>query len=353
MTLKSASVEGSKALVTSAGTTTVKKSTIVAPVGGVAVEVADAGTEATAIVFDTETDVSGKVDLVDVDGDGFNGSLTSGEETVTEAGTYVQYDTTFFNRLDTYTFSVEADRSSIKANEMVNVTVSIDKAFYSAEYTFIYDTAMFACGADHDGDGKIYVTGLFEGNGGVLATYTLVAKNDIDAVTDNAVSVSGKVLQYKEQVTTPIPNEVVGGSADITVSLAYTATVKVDYVPGCSLILVQGNDAGYAYNGAKMFYVAAYGAYAYLVEGAVTAADIDAAIAKTTGCETIELSYNVNAEFVDDGIVDLKDASVVYACTMVDFEVASYVELYLRADVNGDGVVNMVDINTVSANYTR
>ena len=118
-------------------------------------------------------------------------------------------------------------------------------------------------------------------------------------------------------------------------------------------MLVEGDDAGYAYNGVKMFYVEAYEAYAIVVEGAVTAEDIDAALSKTTGCEVLKPSFNVNQEYVADGIVDLKDATAVYACSILDFDVEDYMELYLRADVNGDCVVNVVDINSVVKNYTR
>ena len=188
----------------------------------------------------------------------------------------------------------------------------------------------------------------------MLATYTLVALNDIESVSaGNIVAVDGNVLQYKEQILNDMQNGVEGDSESIKVSLNYTAEVVADYVQGYSLVLVKGDDAGYAYNGVKMFYVDYYGAYAVLVEGAVTAEMIDVALSKATGCETITQSYDVNAEYVADGKVDLKDATAVYACSVLDFAVADYMELYLRADVNGDGVVNMIDINAVTVNYTK
>ena len=256
--------------------------------------------------------------------------------------------------LSNYNLGITTDKTAMKAGEAIAATVSIDSAFYAAEYTFTYDTAKFACGADIDGDGVIYVTNLFEGRAGALATYTLIAKDAVDAATvSTCFSVEGRFVEYKEQLVSNLENTVFGADADVQVSLNYTLAIKADYVPGCSLVLVQGDAAGYAYGGAKMFYVAAYDAYAYLVEGAVTAADVDAAISKATGCETIALSYDVNAEYIADGAVDLKDATAVYACTMVDFDVAEYVELYLRADVNGDGIVNIVDINAVTRNYTE
>ncbi len=253
-----------------------------------------------------------------------------------------------------YAFSLTADKTALKATESLNLTVSIDRAYYSAEYTLIYDKTKFTCAADTNDDGVIFVSNLYQGEAGVLAVYTLVAKNDIQSVYEGDVfSVMGNVLQYKEQTLNGIENKVVGDTETIKISLNYTAGIKVDYIQGYSLVLVKGDDAGYAYNGVKMFYVEAYGAYAILVEGEVTAEMIDVALSKTTGCEMIRQSYNVNAEYVNDGIIDMKDATAAYACSILDFDVAEYMELYLRADVNGDCKVNMVDINAVVRNYTK
>ena len=257
--------------------------------------------------------------------------------------------------LDTYTFTLKTNKTALKANEHMTVTVAIDKDYYSAEYTFTYDTSKFTCAMDNDGDGVIFVSNLYKGQAGDLATYAFVAKNDIQSVYEgDEFAVSGNVVQYKEQLLNGVENPVVDGKASVKISLNYTANVKADYVQGYSLVLVKGDDAGYAYNNVKMFYVEAYEAYAVIVAGKVTAEDIDAALSKATDCEVLKPSYNVNAEYVADGKVDLKDATMVYACTtVVDFAVADYMELYLRADVNGDGRVSVVDINAVTKNYTK
>ena len=266
----------------------------------------------------------------------------------------VQVSTENRYELEDYTLSLTADKTALKATEALNVTVSIDRAYYFAEYTLSYDTTKFSCAADSNDDGVIFVSNLFNGQAGDLATYTLVAKNDIQSVYEGEVfSVIGNVIQYKEQTLNGIENQVIGDTETIKISLNYTAGVKTDYVQGYSLVLVKGDDAGYAYNGKKMFYVEAYGAYAMLVEGVVTAEAIDAALSKATDCERIRQSYNVNAEYVNDGVIDMKDAAAAYACAIVDFDVTEYMELYLRADVNGDCKVNMVDVNAIVRNYTR
>jgi hypothetical protein len=103
-----------------------------------------------------------------------------------------------------------------------------------------------------------------------------------------------------------------------------------------------------------MIYVKQYDAYAILVKGAITEAEFEAKLIKATGCSRIDDSdYNVNVDFVKDGNVDLKDATAAYACSIVDFSVADYMALYFRADVNGDFMVSMEDVNKITANYTR
>ena len=106
-----------------------------------------------------------------------------------------------------------------------------------------------------------------------------------------------------------------------------------------------------------MFYVKGeyYEAYAILVQGTVTAEDIDAALSKTTGCDIVTKSYDVNCEYVTDGVVDLKDATAIYACSSLDFDVNAYMELFLRADVDNNFIVEAADINAVtsSSNYVK
>ena len=355
VTLLGEDLQGEKqVLAAKAGTTQIKNSTLVAAKDGAAINFCDVNATGNASVTIDNSDVTGGIELVNNANGEFTGKLIAAGEEITEAGSYVQYDPDVFFRMDDYAFVLTVDKNALKATESLNATVSIDGAYYSAEYTFTYDATKFSCAADVDADGVIYVTNLYKGEAGVLATYTLVALNDIESVSEgNIVAVDGNVLQYKEQALNDMNNNVEGDSESVKVSLNYTAQVVADYVSGYSLVLVEGIDAGYAYDGVKMFYVDYYGAFAVLVEGAVTAEMIEEKLTKATGCETITQSYDVNAEYVADGKIDLKDATAVYACSVLDFAVADYMELYLRADVNGDCVVNMVDINAVTVNYTR
>ena len=252
--------------------------------------------------------------------------------------------------LDDYAFELTVSSNAIKATEELEVVVSIDRAYYSAEFTFTYDTDKFTCAQDTDGDGEIYVTNLYKGEAGNLRTYILVAKNDITSVSKgNIIAVDGNVIQFKEQVLNDLKNIVTGDEESIKISLNYTAEIIEDYVSGYSLVLVRGDDGGYSYNGRKMFYVEGYNAYAILIEGEVTEAQVDEALAKTSNCKVIVNTYNVNGEYVTDGVVDLKDATVVYACSNKHFNIDEYMDLYLLADVNKDGHVYMDDVNAITA----
>ncbi len=355
VTLNGEDLQGDKqVLAAKSGSTEVKDSTVLAAKDGKAINVCDVDSYGNASVAIENSTIMGDIALTDDNGGEFTGKLIAGAEEITNTGTYEQYDSIVFFKMDSYEFALTVDKTHMQANDTVTATVSIDKAYYSAEYTFTYDISKFLCEADTDADGVIYVTNLYKGTAGDLATYTLVAKNDISSVsTGNILSVNGNVIQYKEQLLNELESAVTGDAESIKISLNYTAEVIADYVSGYSLVLVKGADAGYAYNGVNMFYVEAYGAYAILVEGAVDADMIDEALSKATDCETISGSYDVNAEYVADGKVDLKDATAVYACSVLDFAVEDHMELFLRADVNGDCFVNMIDINAVTANYTE
>ena len=239
----------------------------------------------------------------------------------------------------------------MQATDSVIATVCLDKDFYATEFIFSYDTAMFTCEADSDGDGKINGYAFEKAAGEVLATYTLVAKNDLVKATISAFEVTGKVIQYVEQTLSTIENDVADAYQEIKVSLKYTAEIKADYVNGYSLVLVYGEDAGYAYNNQKMFYVDDYEAYAFIVEGAVTEQMIDDVLSKTTNCKVISKSYNLNEDYVLDNKIDLKDATIVYACSALDFSVEVYMEFFLRSDLDNNYKVNILDITLVMENY--
>ena len=341
---------GGSALLSMAGESTISNSQILANEGSLAFEV-----NGDAKVALANTNVQGLIKLSEDANGAFNGNLTAGGVVHSEPGDYVQFEENGeIVRLDEFKFDIDVDgKNEIKTGETIQAVISLDKAFYSAEYTFTYNTALFTCAEDEDNDGVIYGI-VFErdANAG-FATFNLTALNNIEKVKETALNVTGNVVQYQEQILNQYVNVSEGEEETIKISLNYTVEIVADYVSGYSLVLVKGNDVGgYALNDVNMFYVEAYEAYAIIVAGAINEAGVDAGIAKATGCETIAKgSYDVNCEFVKDGKVDLKDATIAYACTSTHFDVPSYMELYLRADVNADKHVNIVDVNLITANY--
>ncbi len=331
---------GGSALLTLAGETAINNSEILAEAGSLALEI-----EGNATV--SNVNVRGLIKLN-------SGSLTADGTVHSQAGDYVQFAAgEEIVRLDEFKFDIDvAGKNALKTGETIQAVISLDKAFYSAEYTFTYDTALFTCAEDADGDGVIYGIVFEKDANAGFATFNLTVLNNIEKVKETALKVSGNVVQYQEQILNQYENASEGEEEAIKISLNYTVEIVADYVLGYSLVLVKGNDGGYALNGVNMFYVEAYEAYAIIVAGAIDEAEVDAAITKATGCEIIAKgSYDVNCEFVADGKVDLKDATIAYSCTSTHFDVPSYMELYLRADVNADKCVNMVDVNDITANY--
>ena len=128
-----------------------------------------------------------------------------------------------------------------------------------------------------------------------------------------------------------------------------TVTVSADYVTGYTLIIAEGGLAdGYSYDGNDMFYVAAYNAYAWLVEGDINATDAGKLVEAGSGTiVTINAGYDVNKT----GAVDFNDYLAAFGCynIVTDYPVLIKMELYLRADVNGDKVVNAADIAAIAA----
>ena len=290
---------------------------------------------------DVTIKVGGK-DIEDIKADDVAfAALTAKQVTVTE--------------LSYFAFDLAVDKAVVKAEEDVTVTISLDKDAYAVEHTFTYDKDLFTCAADVDGDGSIYANKFEYKASEALATYVLTAKNEITKVVpETTFAVTGNVVEAMELALTGVESIVTADSETIKLSLNYEAEIYADYVPGYSLVLVDGIDAGYAYAGVNMIFVTEYDAFAILVKGTVTPDMVEANLTKAnSACKEITKSYDVNCEFVKDGKVDLKDATAVYACSMVDFDVASYMALYLRADVNNDFKVNMIDINAITANYNN
>ena len=144
----------------------------------------------------------------------------------------------------------------------------------------------------------------------------------------------------------------------VTKTLAnFTVTTTADYVTGWTLVTVakasgHTDNPVYNYDGNAAYYVEAYNAYAYLVEGEVTEDDAKAKVSLgTSAAGTIATSeqYDVN----NTGKVDYSDALLTYRCYEMVYQTpATAMETYLRADADGSKKVDTTDVSAIDGNRT-
>lgn len=145
---------------------------------------------------------------------------------------------------------------------------------------------------------------------------------------------------------------VANGNITIEVTVAEKAlevTIsEKDYVTGYKLVTVTGTyAAGYTYDGNAMIKIAK-NTYAYLT------ADADAAkVAKNTnGVECGDITGATKHDVNGTGKVDFNDAGAAFGCYNKAYDVAQYMEMYLRADVDGDKKVEIDDVNAIMSSYS-
>lgn len=122
----------------------------------------------------------------------------------------------------------------------------------------------------------------------------------------------------------------------------WTTETKSDYVSGATLVIVKGENAnGYTYDG-KTMYKIADDTFAYLVEGTADSAKV----AESTSACTDLTSFAV-MDVNGTGKVDFNDAGAAFGCYNLAYDIATNMAMYLRADVNGDYVVNANDVAAI------
>lgn len=156
-------------------------------------------------------------------------------------------------------------------------------------------------------------------------------------------------------------DKIIPARTDLTVKIAdpneFDVEVFSDYVPGCHLIEVTGNNAGYLFDGIPMLEIERYNNKRVYLTNVLTSTDHDALIeeAKThiipsgTPSKVISSGYNVNVDSMNDDNIDIYDASAVFAAWKNHLSVKQNTELYLRADINGDHQVNETDLDDIVA----
>lgn len=199
------------------------------------------------------------------------------------------------------------------------------------------------------------VTGADKANYGSDYTFTVPAGSTLDEVT-----VGGKVVTPTDNGdgSYTIPGDKITGDIVVKTKAGDDVTVYVnEYVKldGKSIMLVTAKSDKlaegriFAYDGANMFYSEKYKAYAYLV---ITDAGLSVDEAKTHITEIEAVSESIVYEGNDvnmSGNADLNDAQLVYDMYNVMYDSFESVSMmkFLRADVNGDAVVDVLDVRKI------
>ncbi len=245
---------------------------------------------------------------------------------------------------------------------------------YDAEkltYKWVSDPAA----AVTDKDGTLTIVGsdamsladpftvAFEGQAEGAASVALIGAGidvgttppDAPAVIEPAAAeITVKAASEEEPKDTAGESAETNGAAEETVEVPAEFTVETKEFLKANdksvvLILAAGTPAGgrtFAYDGSAMFYSEKYGAYAYLVFAEAPEAVLAGVEAKITeiGGETAKIDYTGDVN--QTGAVDVNDAQFVrnmYNAKYTDFTTGAAVEKFLRADVNGDGIIDVKD----------
>lgn len=162
----------------------------------------------------------------------------------------------------------------------------------------------------------------------VNGTYTIPGA---DIGTDTVVVTVEKTAEYTVEVAEYVKAD--GQSVFL---------VLVSGTPGDGNVFAYGNDA--------MFHSTKYNAYAYLVFSNKTLAEVKteaaAQITEITGTAT-EIDYTGDVNM--SKLIDVNDAQLVwnmYNAKYADFTIAK-MEMFLRADMNGDKTINVSDAAAV------
>jgi uncharacterized repeat protein (TIGR02543 family) len=216
-----------------------------------------------------------------------------------------------------------------------------------ATYTATYTAQSFDVTVPNGLSGNVSATygvdyvGAVADFDGVNYVYTVTyAVPGSDAVT----------VELDEDGSFTVPGSAITGALTLTVekTLNIEVAVYAEYVTGYSLVTVSGGADNYSYDGNVMFCISAdENLYAYVVAGTVTEADAFAKVAISAGEQVV---LTIGADVNGSGAVDNNDTAVAYQCYKVasGYTVAEHMADYIRADVDGNHVVNMNDVCIVA-----
>lgn len=262
-----------------------------------------------------------------------------------------------------YTFKgwalTDTATTALTNEEIRNAAVTADVIYYPVFEAEQYDVTLSGATGDAKATfGQDYTATISDYDANNY-DYTVTYKSGTDA---------SKTLELTEDSFDAETGKFIIPAADITGALTVTVekTLKgfevelhADYVTGYTLVLVkaaEGNNSNptYTYDDGAMFFVnelnkadnsKAYGAYAILVEGAITESAARAKVGITTATATeLDIQTDVNAT----GLIDSSDLQAAFSGYKVQLTLPTQMAIYLRADVNGDYKLDTADVGLVN-----
>jgi hypothetical protein len=262
-----------------------------------------------------------------------------------------------------YTVSVvRVGEGTVFEGDTITLQVKVSGGeFDGASVSLKYDTSLFTFLPDEldagvtEADGVISITRMDGGYaaGAVIAVLNFTAK-ELDAAAAGAFTITSAAADtFAHAAAGDTLLAAVESTSVEVVNKVLVCTTYADYVTGYTLIVAEGNQV-YAYDGTAMYATPAYDteevegtAYAYLAKGTVSSEEALAhltVVSKAAGT-VAKGGLDVN----NTGKVDFNDALAGMACYKVLYDIDQYMAQYLRADVNGDHIVNAADVNAILA----
>lgn len=261
--------------------------------------------------------------------------------------------------LSKYTGKVEVIKAVIGTGDEAVTLDERDAANLGSDEITIVQTFKMTLGEGLSGDSTAKTNKDYEG---IITDYI----NDVDyeyfvkgtsGGTNVVAEVTGnKFVLAKEDIKGDTVLEVTRKlkgieTGDITIS---------EYVAGHSLIVLTADSSkNYTYNGAKMYIAAHYDldadaqttAYAYIVKGEITAEEALSKLGLIPD-SLVEITLGSN-DVNGTGLLDLNDVQAAWNFYNVNdrYDIYTYMDKYLNADVDKNMVVNAKDIADVFAAY--
>ena len=307
----------------------------------------------------------------------FSYTFKDSNNTVSESGKideFEKYDFAWFDSYvkehKDYTWQIEGESTTRDTEYMKNLTATADIAATVTETSTKYAVTL---PADGSLDGNATEATYYDDYVGTIPAnnYNDLFDYQVQYQPTDGSGTWADAVMNEDEFTIPAgsiegPVELQIGSKTLKSGISVSVT---EFVPGdpAAIMLVEVTGLEQCkFNGKAMIKSTDYSSLVYLTQDTriANATDTDAAIAAATELLTstpdsaVELTrdgYNVNCEFISNGVTDIYDASVAFAALTQSYTLdeadstydAKNMALYLRSDVNNDKQITVDDYGTI------